>query len=87
MPLQISPPADETCARLREAIAGALPGAEIEVAGSGGHFTIRVVSPEFDGKNSLARQRIVYGAIGHLMRGEGAPVHAVDRLITETPQR
>ncbi len=83
MALQISPPADETRAQLREAIARALPDAEIEVSGAGGHFVIRVVSPSFEGKNTLAKQRVVYDAIGHLMKGEDAPVHAVDRLITE----
>ncbi len=85
MPLQISPPADETLAQLREAIAAALPEAEIQVSGGGGHFEIRVVSAAFEGKRSLAKQRLVYDAIAHLMTGETAPVHAVDRLITETP--
>ncbi len=85
MPLQISPPADETCAQLREAIAAALPEAEIQVSGGGGHFEIRVVSAAFEGKRALAKQRLVYDAIAHLMTGETAPVHAVDRLVTETP--
>ncbi len=85
MPLQISPPADETRAQLRDAIASALPDAEIEVAGGGGHFEIRVVSAAFEGKSTLAKQRLVYDAIGHLMKGGNAPVHAVDRLLTETP--
>ncbi len=85
MPLQISPPADETLAQLREAIAAALPEAEIQVSGGGGHFEIRVVSAAFEGKRSLAKQRLVYDAIAHLMTGETAPVHAVDRLVTETP--
>ncbi len=85
MPLQISPPADETLAELRGAIAAALPEAEIQVSGGGGHFEIRVVSAAFEGKRALAKQRLVYDAIAHLMTGESAPVHAVDRLITETP--
>ncbi len=85
MPLQISPPADETLAQLREAIAAALPEAEIQVSGGGGHFEIRVVSAAFEGKRALAKQRLVYDAIAHLMTGETAPVHAVDRLVTETP--
>ena len=85
MPLQISPPADETLAQLREAIAAAVPSAEIQVSGGGGHFEIRVVSAAFEGKRALAKQRLVYDAIAHLMTGENAPVHAVDRLITATP--
>lgn len=85
MPLQINPPADETIHELEQAIAEALPGASVEVRGGGGHFEIDVVSAEFEGKRTLERQRLVYGAIGHLMRGDGAPVHAVDRLKTATP--
>ena len=33
----------------------------------------------------LESQRLVYGAIMHLMQGGSAPVHAVDRLDTRTP--
>ena len=83
--MQISAPADQTQAQLRDAIASALPDAEIQVAGGGGHFEIRVVSAAFDGKSTLAKQRLVYSAISHLMRGDNAPVHAVDRLVTEVP--
>ena len=85
MALQISPPAGETLKQLREAIASAIPEAQIDVAGAGGHFEIRVVSAAFEGKNTLAKQRMVYSAIAHLMKGEAAPVHAVDRLETLTP--
>ncbi len=67
VPLQISPPADETIAKLRDAIRAALPDADIEVSGGGGHFAIRVVSPVFEGKRTLARQRLIYDAIGPLM--------------------
>jgi hypothetical protein len=30
------------------------------------------------------QQQRVYAAIAHLMKGDSAPVHAVDRLVTET---
>ena len=43
------------------------------------------MSPEFAGKSMLASQRLVYGAIAHLMSGERAPVHAVDKLTTRVP--
>ncbi len=86
MPLQISPPAEETIAKLRQAISSALPGAGVEVSGAGAHFEIHVVSAEFEGKNTLTRQRLVYAAIADLMRGDAAPVHAVDRLTTRTPE-
>jgi acid stress-induced BolA-like protein IbaG/YrbA len=85
--LQIHPPPREVIGQIRDAIESAIAGAEIEVSGSGGHFEIRVVSDAFAGKNTLARQRLVYAAIAHLMKGDGAPVHAVDRLQTVLPEQ
>jgi len=70
---------------LEEAIKAHIPDAQVEVNGAGGHFTIDVVSPIFEGKNMLASQRLVYAAIGHLMKGDQAPVHAIDSLKTRTP--
>ena len=87
---------------IRTAILEKIPDASVVVdAGSGGHFTIQVVSPVFSGKNMVESQRLVYGAIAHLMKGEGAPVfrievgvedevegapvHAIDKLTTKTP--
>jgi acid stress-induced BolA-like protein IbaG/YrbA len=43
------------------------------------------MSAAFEGKNTLAKQRMVYAAITHLMTGDSAPVHAVDRLETTLP--
>ncbi len=85
MALQIHPPPREVIQQIREAIEGALDNAQIEVTGAGGHFEIDVIWAAFEGKNTLARQRLVYSAIAHLMKGEGAPVHAVDRLATRVP--
>ena len=68
---------------IRDAIGAKIHGARVEVSGGGGHFTIGVVSPEFAGKGMLASQRLVYGAIAHLMAGDQAPVHAVDKLTTK----
>jgi len=70
---------------IRDAIMQKLLGAQVEVSGAGGHYTIGVVSPEFAGKSMLASQRLVYGAIAHLMNGDRAPVHAVDKLTTRVP--
>ncbi|MDP7040462.1 MAG: BolA family protein [Myxococcota bacterium] len=70
---------------LREAIEQEIPDAQAEISGGGGHFSIEVVSPVFEGKNMLASQRLVYAAIAHLMKGETAPVHAIDSLKTRTP--
>ncbi len=85
MPLQIRPPAQEVFGKIRDSVRAAIPDAEVEVDGGGAHFEIRVTSGAFEGKNSLARQRMVYAAIAHLMRGEGAPIHAIDRLETSVP--
>lgn len=70
---------------IRTAIIAAMPDAQVEVAGGGGHFRIAVVSKEFAGKGLLAQQRLVLSAIKHLLAGERAPVHAVDALETRTP--
>lgn len=70
---------------LREAIEGQIPNSRAEVTGGGGHYTIEVTSPAFAGKGMLESQRMVYGAIAHLMKGDAPPVHAVDSLKTRTP--
>ena len=85
MPLQISPPPSETIQQIRAAILSAIPGADVEVTGSGSHFEIRVVARAFEGKNALAKQRMVYTAIAPLMKGDNPPVHAIDRLETLLP--
>lgn len=74
------------CEALRSAVQKALPGAEVEVeAGSPGHFSLRVVSGAFAGLPRVRQQQQVYAAIAHLMAGDAAPVHAIDRLVTATP--
>jgi acid stress-induced BolA-like protein IbaG/YrbA len=71
---------------IKLAILEKIPDASVVVEpGSGGHFTIQVVSPVFAGKNMVESQRLVYGAIAHLMKGDAAPVHAVDKLTTRVP--
>lgn len=62
-----------------------LPDATVEVAGGGGHWRIGVVSTGFAGKSMLEQQRLVLGAIKHLINGANPPVHAVDSLTTKTP--
>jgi acid stress-induced BolA-like protein IbaG/YrbA len=68
-----------------DAIREAIPGAEVEVAGAGGHFAIRVTSEAFRGLGLLAKQRLVMAALTPFMRGDAAPVHAIDRLETLLP--
>jgi BolA protein len=38
------------------------------------HFSLRIESPAFAGKNRVERQRMIYGALGDLMK---ARVHAL----------
>ena len=70
---------------IKEAIQKELPDAVVVVDGGGGHFTIDVTSKEFAGKNIVQQQRLVYKAIWDLMKGENAPLHAVDSLICRIP--
>ena len=62
-----------------------IPDATVEVSGGGGHWNILVVSTAFAGKSMLESQRLVLGAIKHLINGANPPVHAVDSLVTKTP--
>ncbi len=70
----------------RQAILAALPDATAQVSGGGGHFEVHVISSAFAGKRLLARQRLVYAAITPLMAGADAPMHAVDRMVCQTPE-
>lgn len=36
--------------------------------GGGGHYRMTMVSDRFIGKNTVARHRLIYGALGELMR-------------------
>jgi acid stress-induced BolA-like protein IbaG/YrbA len=82
MTLQIlSTPSEQTEKLLKEAIEHAIPGAEVKVtAGGAGHFELQVKAAEFSGQSRVAQQRSVYAAISHLMKGETAPVHAIDKM-------
>ncbi len=71
--------------QIRQHVRAALPDAEVRVAGAGGHFELEVVSAAFEGKRTLAKHRLVLQAIAPLMKGHSAPVHAIDRLVTNTP--
>jgi acid stress-induced BolA-like protein IbaG/YrbA len=69
---------------LRKAIEQRIPNSRAAVNG-GGHFSIEVISPAFSGRSILESQRLVYGAIAHLMQSDAPPVNAVDSLKTRTP--
>ncbi len=71
---------------LQSAIESAIEGADVRVRAAGpGHFEIRVVSPVFADQSRVQQQQRVYAAIAHLMKGDAAPVHAIDQLQTLVP--
>ena len=85
MSIQIGRSARDLAAELRQAIEAAIPGAEVQVVpGDPGHFSIGVRAAAFAGKSRVQQQQMVYAAIGPFMRGEDAPVHAIDELQTAT---
>ncbi len=75
---------EDISARIRTA----LPDAEVRVVdttGGGDHFQATVVSSAFADKGLIDRHRLVYAALGEVMRGPAAPIHAL-ALTTETPE-
>lgn len=46
----------------------------VGAAGGGGHYQVTIVAQSFIGKSPVARHRLVYDAVGDLMRRE---VHAL----------
>ncbi len=77
--------APDLLAQIEQHSLAAIPDARVQVAGAGGHFEIEVISAAFEGKRTLAKHRLVLQSIAPLMKGANAPVHAVDRLVTNTP--
>ncbi len=43
-------------------------------AGGGGHYRLTIVSPRFSGSGTMQRHRLIYEALGPMMRGE---IHAL----------
>lgn len=72
--------------QVKTTIEAAIPGSQAQVNSHGNHFDITVISAAFEGKGLLDKQRMVYSAIASLMSGPNAPIHAVDRLRTLTPE-
>ena len=74
-----------TAAEIHGKIATELPGAQIEVrdyTGTGDHFEVRVVAPEFEGRSLVERHQMVYRALGAAV--DGRTIHALS-LKTLTP--
>ena len=89
--LSSPPPEPEEIARqleqaIREGLSasGSEPDVVVRVA-SPGHFEVEIVSATFEGLSRVKQQQAVYATIKHLMAGDTAPVHAIDRMITRTP--
>ncbi len=77
---------DEVIGQIRACIEREIPGCAVEVRSAGaGHFELRVVSASFGGQPRVRQQQRVLAAIAHLMKGDTAPVHAIDKLATELP--
>lgn len=74
---------DQTDA-IRQAIEQSIQGStvEVEVGAGAGHYNVTVTAAIFAGKPMVQAHRLVYSAIAHLMDGDSAPVHAIDRLRT-----
>jgi len=76
----------QVCAAVKSALEASIAESKaIVTMGSPGHFEIEVVSAAFAGKSRLESQRLVLSSIKHLMAGQSAPVHAVDRMVTRAP--
>ena len=48
----------------------------------GGHYTLHIVSTQFAGKPTLARHRMIYSALGEMMKHD---IHALN-IQANTPQ-
>ena len=82
----MSKSSNETAEKIREVLERELEPTRLDIvdeshlhaghAGAkagGGHFYAEIVSPKFVGKSTLERQRMVYAALGDLMKKE---IHA-----------
>ena len=48
----------------------------------GGHYTMHIVSAQFSGKPTLARHRMIYSALGEMMKHD---IHALN-IMAYTPE-
>jgi stress-induced morphogen len=69
---------------LKALIVASLPDASVEVSdltGTKDHFQAKVVSKAFEGLSRIEQHKMVYAALGELMKG---PIHAL-ALTTRAP--
>ncbi|HEU0187261.1 MAG TPA: BolA family protein [Gallionellaceae bacterium] len=52
----------------------------------GGHYVLNIVSAQFAGKNTLARQRMIYSALGELMQHNEIHALTIQALTPEEAQ-
>ncbi|OGS90112.1 MAG: BolA family protein [Gallionellales bacterium GWA2_60_18] len=50
--------------------------------GGAGHYRLHIVSPQFAGKNTMARHRMIYSALAEMMERE---IHALN-IQAKTPE-
>jgi acid stress-induced BolA-like protein IbaG/YrbA len=61
-----------------------LPECEIAVSGEGSHYNITVIGEVFEGKRPVAKQQLVYAALGEQIAN--GSIHAVN-IRTYTPSQ
>jgi len=69
---------------LRGILEGAFPGAQVEIVdltGTRDHYQVKIVAEAFRGESRLRQHKLVYTALGALLRG---PIHALS-LQTSAP--
>ena len=60
--------------RLELADDSALHAGHVGAKGGGGHYRLTIVSQQFSGKNTVARHRMIYAALGPMMQQQ---IHAL----------
>ena len=77
-------PVPTTLDAIRERLLAAFPDSSIEArdtTGGDDHFAVRVVSSAFAGRRQVERHRMVYAALGDLMRQQ---IHALSLTTDES---
>ncbi len=73
---------------IRRLILDAFPTANVtitDMAGDGNHYAAEVIAQEFQGKNRVQQQRMVYRALKGKMDGPSGDLHAL-ALTTRAPE-
>lgn len=68
---------------IQKMIESNVPDSKVVVQGDGRHFEAQIISATFEGLNLLARQRVVYSALGDNIRNGN--IHALS-IKAKTPQ-